>query len=293
MRAKFERIGLDADHLMFINKTYADKNFDGYYHYHQCCEFLFVHQGQGRIIVNQRTYNMEAGMVFYFQPFQLHRVHADVSENHPYERSILKLNPAVFERSLKSYPQLQHFFNTLWKGQLHHQAFNMSDRQTALDYILKSFSHSAIYEQNQALVEKRQLFFAILLSEIYEHEKTGDQTISHKRKQHHSEAIMQWIEEHYMDPFQLEKLAKDLHLSKSYVSRVFRQETGSSVSEYLTARRIEEACRILETTDLPIEVVGMQVGLPNASYFSQLFKKVTNQSPLQYRKQQYDNKFMN
>ncbi|MNI97083.1 Arabinose operon regulatory protein [compost metagenome] len=75
-----------------------------------------------------------------------------------------------------------------------------------------------------------------------------------------------------------------MHLSKSYVSRIFHQETGSRLVDYLTARRIKQACRLLSTTDLPVERIGITVGFPNASYFNQLFKKSLGTTPLKYRK---------
>jgi YesN/AraC family two-component response regulator len=94
---------------------------------------------------------------------------------------------------------------------------------------------------------------------------------------------MRWIEEHYREEISLETLAEETHLSKFYVSRIFREETGSSITDYLTARRIKQACRLLQTTDLSVEQIGIRVGYPNASYFIQLFKKVVGVTPLKYR----------
>ncbi|MFD2878690.1 helix-turn-helix domain-containing protein [Paenibacillus rhizoplanae] len=64
----------------------------------------------------------------------------------------------------------------------------------------------------------------------------------------------------------------------------FHQETGGRLVDYLTARRLKQACRLLETTDLTVERIGRTVGFPNSSYFNQLFKRVLGLSPLQYRK---------
>jgi len=97
-----------------------------------------------------------------------------------------------------------------------------------------------------------------------------------------SERIMSWIEKHYGEPFRLEELADELHMSKSYLSRLFRQETGSSITGYLTARRIQQACHLLQSTNKSVEVIGEQVGLTNASYFINLFKRIMGVSPHQY-----------
>lgn len=61
-------------------------------------------------------------------------------------------------------------------------------------------------------------------------------------------------------------LAEEIHLSKSYVSRIFHQETGETLVDYLAARRIKQACRLLGTTDLRVEQIGIAVGFPNAFY---------------------------
>ncbi|QTH43087.1 helix-turn-helix transcriptional regulator [Cohnella sp. LGH] len=54
----------------------------------------------------------------------------------------------------------------------------------------------------------------------------------------YSEQIMRWIEEHFAEAVSLERIAEEMHLSRFYVSRVFRAETGSSLSDYLAARRM-------------------------------------------------------
>lgn len=42
--------------------------------------------------------------------------------------------------------------------------------------------------------------------------------------------MVHWIEDHYIDEIKLDHMAKDIHLSKSYASRIFKQETGSSIT---------------------------------------------------------------
>lgn len=100
-----------------------------------------------------------------------------------------------------------------------------------------------------------------------------DSTSNNKlRPLFYSEKIMNWIEAHYKEPFDLEHLSNELHLSKSYISRSFKRETGSSLTEYLTIRRIKEACQLLEMTNKSIELIGESLGFKSVSYFIQLFK---------------------
>ncbi|MNY58324.1 Multiple antibiotic resistance protein MarA [compost metagenome] len=73
-------------------------------------------------------------------------------------------------------------------------------------------------------------------------------------------------------------------MSRTYVSRIFRRETGSSITNYLTARRIKEACSLLMSSGLPIQHIAERIGLPNPSYFIRLFKKEVGVTPFQYRR---------
>jgi hypothetical protein len=109
MKPLFDRIPL-VPHISSppVHIT-TEKDFKGYYHWHQCCELLYIHQGQGKIMVNQRTYEIRGGMMFFFQPFQLHRVQAEVSKDTPYQRTIMYFDPLALESRLQAFSQISSF----------------------------------------------------------------------------------------------------------------------------------------------------------------------------------------
>lgn len=51
--------------LIWDYRIYTDDHYKGYYHWHQCCEIMFVHGGQGSIVVNQQMYDIRPGMLFF------------------------------------------------------------------------------------------------------------------------------------------------------------------------------------------------------------------------------------
>lgn len=83
----------------------------------------------------------------------------------------------------------------------------------------------------------------------------------------------------------VETMCRALNVSASHFSKVFRRETGSSFLNYLTQKRMEEAERLLTTTDYKSRVIGEMVGYPEPNYFSYVFKKNQGVSPARYRKQ--------
>jgi YesN/AraC family two-component response regulator len=95
--------------------------------------------------------------------------------------------------------------------------------------------------------------------------------------------MLDWIELHYHEDFKLQQIADDLHLSKYYVSHLFKEHTGYAITDYIMARRLKEACLLLVNTDKPIEHIGQNIGVPDASYFTKFFKKRMGMTPKKYR----------
>jgi len=82
----------------------------------------------------------------------------------------------------------------------------------------------------------------------------------------------------------LSQLAKEVHLSVSYFSRMFLRRTGFSPIDYFNQLKIQKSCRLLDSKELSIADVAREVGFEDQFYFSRLFKKVMNHSPREYRK---------
>lgn len=79
--------------------------------------------------------------------------------------------------------------------------------------------------------------------------------------------------------------AEALNVNASYLSSLFRKETGMTLTDYVNRKRIEHAIYLLSTTDIPISVVGQRCGVQDDNYFTKIFRKYTSMSPKQYRLQ--------
>ena len=85
-----------------------------------------------------------------------------------------------------------------------------------------------------------------------------------------------------------ETIASHVYVHPDYLTKLFRKETGMSVSEYLLKQRIQLANELLTKTDMPIGEIAAKVGFGSFYYFSRLFKKVMNMNPQEYRKKHAD-----
>lgn len=99
------------------------------------------------------------------------------------------------------------------------------------------------------------------------------------------EQIRTYLDQHYLSEFTLEQIARSLNISPYYLVHVFKEQTGSSPMQYVINRRIGEAQSLLISSDLPVTRIAAIVGYDNANYFNMLFRKKVGVTPGSYRNQ--------
>ncbi|MEG1753960.1 MAG: helix-turn-helix domain-containing protein [Christensenella sp.] len=106
---------------------------------------------------------------------------------------------------------------------------------------------------------------------------------SHVRLNAIVEKVRNYIEENYMKKISLNELANLAGFSVSYLSKIFKEETQKSISAYINHVRIENAKKLLRTTDISLVELAYVVGFEEQSYFTKVFKKLEGVSPGKYR----------
>jgi YesN/AraC family two-component response regulator len=96
-------------------------------------------------------------------------------------------------------------------------------------------------------------------------------------------SIIQYVDGHYTEDLYLEHIAERMGLSSKYVSKVFKEKTGTNLTDYISLIRIAKAKEMLIHTSLNISVVGERVGIFSRTTFLRTFKKWEGISPLEFR----------
>jgi len=254
------------------------------YHAHQGCELLYVEEGSGFVTVEGKTYPLQPGMLFFFQPYQLHQVTVPACADGYYVRTNLTFDPRFAELYTAPFPRLQAFLRTLWKGLLTQQVFCLSE-DNGLPELLREMEHSRHIWGERPQDEEGALSLLSVIRHLQRYVFPHEDVESHipEKASGHIEQMMDWIETHYREPFSLSRLAEDCHLSPYHVSHLFRQYSGTTITEYIATLRIREACALLANTDKQVGDIGREVGRLGTSYFCQLFKRHKGVTPQAYR----------
>ena len=109
----------------------------------------------------------------------------------------------------------------------------------------------------------------------------------------HIVIAIDYIRSHIQDNLTVESIADSLSLNSSYLSKLFKQEMGITLSRYIRDQKINVACNMLRHLDESSLTVANYLGFSSQSHFIQVFKKTTGMTPEEYRRKNYHQSWMN
>ncbi len=151
--------------------------------------------------------------------------------------------------------------------------------------ILEGKETTFVFSGDSTLVEMLQY-----VQRLYLEASRKIQEYSRYRNRLDINKIKKYVEEHYSEALTLELTASIFYVSKEYLSKVFKNDTGKGFSEYLTTLRMERAKELILDYKIPIKEVGELVGYLDQAHFYKTFKKYYGKTPGEIRGLIIDNK---
>lgn len=102
------------------------------------------------------------------------------------------------------------------------------------------------------------------------------------------QSVLNYIEKNFQKGVTLEEAAEYVHLSPFYLSKLFKKELKINFVNYVTERKIQKAKYLLESTDMPVINIALELNYQEPNYFSKVFKKIVGVTPTDYRKEKKD-----
>lgn len=97
------------------------------------------------------------------------------------------------------------------------------------------------------------------------------------------ERVIDRMHKSLSETLHIDDLASDVHMSRSHFAAVFKRRTGFSVLDFFIRLKMQHACFLLDTTDMPIKAIAADLGFEDPLYFSRAFRRIHDLSPVQYR----------
>ena len=249
-------------------------------HYHNHYEIYYQLSGERYYFIQDRTYYVKKGDLVLINKNDLHKTtYAGAAI---YERILINFREDFiysFKENLMDIDLLSCFHNNLNILSLSLSQQNFIE--TLLFKILTEKTKNLLgYEAYLKISLIELLIFLNRFTEKAENHYLMYPSALHKR----ISEVAQYINRNYNTNLSLKSLAKEFYISFFYLSRTFKDVTGFTITEYLNSVRIKEGQKLLRETKLNITEISSKVGFESSTHFGRVFKSITQQSPLKYRK---------
>jgi len=226
-------------------------NFES--HKHDCIELLYFLYGNAEVSAEEKTVQASFYDIIIYPCNVYHTEHLQM--NHHQEIICIWIN--IPDIRLKDVIHIQ-------------------DKNSSIKWVLEK-----LYEEyksdtaSKVLIDHYIKLAAMLIAKVY---------CDNKQKADPLSKVILYMQSNMSEAITVGQLADLIYVSKSYLSRYFKQEMGISMIEYLRLIRINAAKKLLVSTDTGVEEISSIIGYNSSKYFYRAFRKCTNMSPSEYRK---------
>lgn len=266
--------------LIEYRKTKAQISWD--LHSHEGYEIYFFQKGKANYIIGSAVYSLTAGDLLIFKGDTMH--HAKPTLDVPYGRTVLNFKLSYITDVLPSsmMEQMEYLLNKPG-GQLVRWSEVERPEIEKLLFQISSENDKRVVGYDAMI----KAYFVQLLVKIYRAANSLEmqtQTLHMSQKESNVQEVLKIINDRFQEDLSLDDMAELVHLNKHYMCHCFKEVTGFTVNQYLTKRRVDEAKKVLLTTNISIGRVSEMIGLNNSIQFSRLFKQHVGVSPQSFRK---------
>lgn len=246
-------------------------------HIHDCYEIYFSISGGEQFLIDNRVYEFKPGDIFFINQFESHYLSRVDQTTH--ERVVIAIYPDYLKQFSTPQTDLNHCF-LCRDAAFGHKLSLTSEERSRFLYFIHKFSEEREFGQD-VLDQAVFLEMMTFLNRAFISRRA--QAAAPVPKAHHSQIdeILSYINQHLAEDLSIPMLASHFYLSSSYLSKIFKDATGTTINRYITAKRISRAKALLAEGHSVAETSSL-CGFGDYSNFLKSFTKIVGISPKKY-----------
>ncbi len=245
--------------------------------FHRYHELYYIAEGRCSVFIGQRTYRLQTGDFALIPAGTLHKT--DFTSHGQNTKYVISFSPDTAKK-IETFLETDISGTGFRAGKIKAPVQRQETVLLLVNRMLYEFENQSSLGKGLCLALLAELLISLRRYREGKEENDGNEEMSHSRMRD----VAAYLCEHAGEQITLAEVAAHFALSPSHLSRVFHQETGFGVREYLIQYRIRQACDLLMNSDLTVTQIADRCGFSDSNYFGDAFKKATGLSPREYRK---------
>ncbi len=246
-------------------------------HIHDCYEIYFSISGGKQFLIGNKFYDIKPGDLFVINQFESHYI--SKLDKIVHERIVISIHPEFLKSCCTKNTNLDFCFSTRDDNFSHKISLNKDEQSRFIYFINKILASSGF--GCDVIEHATFLELMTFLNKSYIQNHTDFNDNSSYKYNNQVDSIIEYINDNIMNEISIDNLASNFYLSSSYICRIFKSTTGTTINKYITARRISIAKSLL-TDGESVNAVCEKCGFNDYSNFLKTFKKAVGVSPKKY-----------
>ncbi|MBQ9304734.1 helix-turn-helix domain-containing protein, partial [Butyrivibrio sp.] len=246
-------------------------------HIHDCYEVYFSISGVKQFLIDNKVYDIAPGDLFLINQYDSHYLTQIEKEKH--ERIVIMIDPDYMKEISSKETNLDACFQER-NEKFSHKISLTSDQQSRFLYFVNKILTSNGFGHD--LLERATFTELFVLINQIVNEKNSDKVEDRPSTYNEQvDAILSYLNNNIQYPISIGDLSKQFYISESYICRIFKSATGTTINKYMTARRISIAKSLL-AEGIGVSDVCEKCGFSDYSNFLKAFTKSVGISPKKY-----------
>jgi AraC-like DNA-binding protein len=247
-------------------------------HFHNCLEIGYCYNGNGRLIIEDRTYHYSGNMISIIPANIPHTTISAPGHICKWEFLFVDLDEFIRNEMSSSRLPADEIIRIVNKRE--------TLKSKANHPVLSSIVLNIIRESRMQQLYYKDAIKGYLESLVIEILRLDEERVSVREGDKFSEYIkkaVNFVNNHYAEDIRISEMASMCGLSESHFRKVFEEAMNMKPNDYINSIRIQEACKLMRKEDLSMEELGIRVGYQTPSTFNRNFRKLTGKTPYQWK----------